>query len=299
MVLVASARKLLSPVGIFALLIVIVSQIPNTGSRAFQVPALLSIVVLRYALRGKRPSTRTLLVGALVLFLLGIELPRFYRDSLDLGASLTSIGTSAVSNPQSLLSDFATGADTAMIDDLSAELNVVPDVLPWQWGQTYLNAAVQWVPRQLWDAKPHVADNDLVHTIDPIDYPPDTTAGFSFSVIGEPYLNFGIAGVIAVLVLFGGFWRVFYEWFRRDPSNRSVATIYALSWPWLLVYMRGSIGADYYRQLLAVVPALFIILLVQNRKRADKSLEPANPSVRPLPQPRSYGPASSAAGKAR
>jgi hypothetical protein len=150
----------------------------------------------------------------------------------------------------------------AMIDDLSAELQIVPDVLPWQWGMTYLNAAVQWVPRQLWDGKPRVADNDLVHTIDPVDYPPDTTAGFSFSVVGEPYLNFGIGGVIVLLLILGVAWRTLYEWFQRDPTNISVATIFALNWPFLLVYVRGSIGADYYRQLFVFLPALLIIFLV-------------------------------------
>jgi oligosaccharide repeat unit polymerase len=276
MLLLARSRKALTIGGLTGIGLVLLSQITTSGSRAFEVPAVLAVALLLYSLRNTRPSVRTLVIGATLLFLAGIELPRFYRDSGDLGSSLSSIAGSAVSTPQALLADFTTGADTAMIDDLSAELNVVPAVLPWQLGRNYLDAAVQWVPRQIWDNKPRVADNELVHTIDPIDYPPNTTAGFSFSIIGEPYLNFGIAGVAAELIIFGMAWRLLYEWFRRDPSNASVAVIYALCWPYLLVYMRGSIGADYYRQLLSVVPALLIVLLV-NRGAASLTREGKRP----------------------
>src|ERR1700694_4728739 len=124
-----------------------------------------------------------------------------------------------------------------MVDDLAIELRVVPSIVPFAFGSTYLEAVTRPIPRALWASKPLASDTQLMTVI----WPQLAIAqvGFAFSIFGEPYLNLGILGVIPFCLGFGVAWKTLYVSLRRHPSNRFVITVYALSWPFLLVYVRG------------------------------------------------------------
>jgi oligosaccharide repeat unit polymerase len=139
-----------------------------------------------------------------------------------------------------------------MVPDLAAELQIVPGAAPYRYGATYMGALARPVPRTLWPGKPTAADTQLMDRLWPALAAQHVL--FTFSFFGEPFWNFGFAGVVAISALFGIAWRTLYEWYQRAPRNRTVIAIYALSWPFLFVYMRGGIGVDYQRQLIAVLP---------------------------------------------
>jgi hypothetical protein len=71
----------------------------------------------------------------------------------------------------------------------------VPARIPHAHGRTYLNALARPVPRALWPDKPKAADTLLTARIWP--RLAAIGGGFAFSLFGEPYLNFGLAGVAA------------------------------------------------------------------------------------------------------
>src|SRR5207237_6298975 len=108
-------------------------------------------------------------------------------------------------HPGQAAQDFFGGADTAMVDGLAVELQFVPNSIDYQMGRTYLEAVSRPIPRAVWADKPRAAETQLMATM----WPQLSTAGvqFYFSVFGEPYLNFGLVGVIAIYLLFGIFWR--------------------------------------------------------------------------------------------
>jgi oligosaccharide repeat unit polymerase len=162
------------------------------------------------------------------------------------------------------MQDFFAGADTAMVDGLAVELQFVPNSINYQMGRTYLEAVSRPVPRALWAEKPRAAETQLMAAI----WPQFASAGvgFSFSLFGEPYLNFGLLGAVAVAFAFGVFWRAAYAWFRRAPMNPFVISLYALSWPFLFVYMRGGLGVDYQRQVIYVLPVLLAYLFVRRSR---------------------------------
>ena len=283
--LMARAPKLRSGTGVVGFLLLSLSQVLALalGDRSWLIPAAASAILVIYLRKAKRPGIGTIAVGLLIVFIFGITLPRQYRNGLD---ATTVSGTieDTVRDPGRQVAEFLGGADTGMADDFAIELQFVPTVLNYQFGNTYLEALVRPVPRGLWADKPIEADSQLMTTI----WPTLRAAGggFAFSFFGEPFLNFGAAGVLVLAFIFGMLSRTLYAWFSRAPGNRAVIAIYALSWPFVFVYMRGGFGVDYQRQLIYVLPVLGALLFagIRSRRLKDSDYQAgAAPGEMPLP----------------
>jgi oligosaccharide repeat unit polymerase len=163
-----------------------------------------------------------------------------------------------------------------MVDDFAIELQFVPVSLNYQFGNTYLEALARPVPRALWSGKPIEADSQLMKAIWPRFQAAGT--GFAFSFFGEPFLNFSWVGVFIVALIFGVLCRTLYAWFRRDARNSAVIAVYALSWPFVFVYMRGGFGVDYQRQLIYVLPVIGALVLAGIKRRRPSDSRFHNPA---------------------
>jgi hypothetical protein len=214
-------------------------------------------------------------VALTFVFLLGVTLPRQYRSTDARAKPLSQLLVEDVLHPGPAVQDFFAGPDTAMVDGLAVELQFVPNSVGYQLGRTYLEAVSRPVPRAIWAEKPRAAETQLMAAI----WPQFASAGvgFSFSLFGEPYLNFGLFGVIAVLLAFGVSWRAAYAWYTRAPMNPFVISLYALSWPFLFVYMRGGLGIDFQRQVIYLLPVLLAYLFVRRSRIAPPNTVPRPP----------------------
>ena len=277
--LIARAPKLRSSMGLIGFLLLCVSQVTAValGDRSWLVPAAASVILVIYLRKGQRPSLQTVAIGLLLVFAFGITLPRQYRNGLD-GITFTDAIASSISDPGRQVGEFLGGADTGMVDDLAIELQFVPASLNYQFGNTYLEALVRPVPRALWSGKPIEADSQLMRAI----WPRFQAAGigFAFSFFGEPFLNFGWFGVFILALIFGMLSRTLYAWFRREAWNPAVIAVYALSWPFVFVYMRGGFGGDYQRQLIYVLPVIGALVFagIKRRRPTDSRFHNMAPS---------------------
>ena len=231
----------------------------GTGDRSWMIPVFSSTLLVWYLRRDRRPRALILILIVVCTFCFGITVPREYRN-LSGRSSLGGDIRSAALHPGRAVSTFITGADTAMVDDFAAEIETVPSRLPYQHGSTFAEALLRPIPRALWHQKPIAADTQLMETMWPS--LSKSHVGFAFSFFGEPYLNFGAAGVLFIAFFFGVAWRALYRWFLRDSRNPTVVALYALNWPFLFVYMRGGLGVDYQRQVIAVLPLIVASALV-------------------------------------
>jgi oligosaccharide repeat unit polymerase len=263
-----SSARALAGFGLIAL-----SQVINLGSgdRSWMLPALAAPFVVRYLKAGTRPAPVTIVTALLAVFALGVVLPGQYREGTS-GSPARSV-TTVLTNPRADLEAFFGGGDTAMAPNLAIELQFVPSHIGYRYGTTYAEALSRPVPRALWPKKPKAADTMLMQTIWPS--LAASRVGFSFSLFGEPFLNGGFAGVIVVAVAFGVFWRALYVWFCRSASHPLAILIFALSWPFLIVYMRGGLGVDYQRHVIAVLPAVVGFALARRRTEAINVRQPA------------------------
>jgi oligosaccharide repeat unit polymerase len=249
-----TTRRWWSPRGVAGLSLVALSQASSfgTGSRSYFLPAASSTVLVWYLARDRRPRPIALVMLLLAVMTVGITLPREARVVRSQRVGRTVSAFDVVGGAR----EFTAGQDTAMVDSLSLELDAVPRALPYQYGRSYVGALARPVPRAVWAGKPGSGDEYLNNRLFP-SYA-SRHIGFAFGFFGEPYLNFGIVGVLAVSVLAGLALRRSYEYLLSRPRDELAALVYALSWPFVFVYMRGSLGVDYQRQLILLLPLVWL-----------------------------------------
>ena len=77
--------------------------------------------------------------------------------------------------------------------------------------------------------------------------------------------------MLAVATLLGIGARSLWEWYRREPLNGVAVALFVCNWPFLFIYMRGGLGVDYHRHVMAVAPLLLAVGVGRvRRRRADR-----------------------------
>ena len=279
--LLATTPRWRSYRGSAAFALVFLSELPSAagGDRAFVLPAIAAIAILWYLRKGTRPRMYQVLLILGVVFIVGVSAPREYRTVAVRQTSFTGVVQRDALHPVSAVQNFLGSNDTAMVDNLAVAaqaLNGGSPPLSYRGGSTYIEDVTRPVPRAVWSGKPIAAETDMMSQLWPDLYA--LNIHFTFSMFAEPYLNFGVLGVALTLFAAGVLWRALYTWFRRAPSNPGVMTLYALSFPYLFVYMRGGFGLDYYRQAFAVIPVLLALAYAGRKRRRTRvaGMEPLN-----------------------
>jgi len=254
--LLATAKSWRSLRGGIALGILLISQSTAIagGNRIWLLPVASAVGVLWYLRRGRRPRLIMVVLVSAPLFLFGITLPRDYRNVELRQGTLVDSAIGILSNPGQSVSDFFSTPDTAMLSTLAVETQYVPAVMPFQLGGTYLAELLRPIPRALWADRPREGEVYLMQVIFPSLFAANVQ--FTFSLFGEPYMNWGLFGVLGFCLAFGAAWRALLEWFRRSQANRLTQGVFAASWPFMFVYVRGGLGVDYQRQVIVLLPIL-------------------------------------------
>ena len=115
--------------------------------------------------------------------------------------------------------------------------------VPYQHGATYENMLVSFIPRFLWPDKPILADyavNELPRAFGMIGEEDErTAAGFGF--MGEAYVNFGIAGLLIIMLLFGTFSRMLNDWLLARPGMTPVDGAVFLPVFWVIANQESTL----------------------------------------------------------
>ena len=237
------------------------------GDRSWLLPAAAAVGLTSYLRRRRRPTPLAVGVLAILVLFVGLTIPREFRSADERG---TNSYLESATDWRAALGEFFGGADAAMAPNLAVELLFVPTEVPHQFGRTYLGALALPIPRELYPDKPAPGEAKVMDAA--FRELSSMGVGLSFSFFGEPYLNFGLSGVVVAALAFGILARLLYAWFARAPCNPTVIALFALNWPFVFVYMRGGFGVDYYRQVLVLSP--LIVLLIFARRREHHTLQP-------------------------
>lgn len=244
-----------------------------SGARSWTIPVIAALVMLWYLRAGRRPRLVSV-VGMLCLaFVLGIAAAGSSRTAAvrEQQSVLGAVWASLI-DPGRSMSDFLTGGDTAMLPDLAIEIQYVPRVLPFQMGATYVEMLARPIPRAVWPEKPREADNQLMAVIWPQLV---GVVGFAFSIFGEPYLNFGLAGVGIVLFLYGVISRVVLEWLYLSNRSPLAWGLLAMWTPFVIIYLRGGFGVDFQRQAMMLLPYIAVLFVAARSHAAKHSRLPS------------------------
>ena len=220
MVCLATALALLSvwlrrPARRLGQLLLLAIAVSVAASFALQTrgPLLASVVAAAVILMSsRRPSKRTTMTFLLVALMLGVGFTyvravREYAQSEPLGSAIEA---SLSTHPLRLFaSDFSEVENFVILEQL------VPDSIRSLSGQSLRDVPAAFIPRQLWADKPLPVDFELSEKI----LGPGTRAGTPFTLAGELFWNFGVAGMLAGMALFGGILGLCWRALKRADSG--------------------------------------------------------------------------------
>lgn len=145
--------------------------------------------------------------------------------------------------------------------DISVTANIVnsvPEKMKFQYGKTFLSLLVAPVPRNLWPEKPNITPGyDISHQI--YGFSEANTSGIPPNIIGELYLNFGLAGIFVGLFILGIFVKKIYLYFNFHRSfNRNKVILYVAAIMNITVLL---FGASFNQAVLALLQAYIPIYI--------------------------------------
>lgn len=254
---------------IFASSSVIVLMLPllASGSRTGFLPV---VFFFLFFIRRWRPgmlSRRAVVILGTVIFFLGFIAPRLWRDRAH---SATDIGGAIAGafSPSAFVDQFLGGLDSAMLDSFLLQVEAQSTgALPLSAGQTYLESLSSFVPRSWWPGKPLSVDQYLDSVLLPEYFA--RKIGIAFGFYSEPYLNFGLVGVVVVSFAFGV---VLGSLVKRSERSTSILMTFwsSLFAGFGLVLMRGSLSFDLQRLMMLALPVMAALALSRLLTPADR-----------------------------
>lgn len=215
------------------------------------VPLVLFVVVLWHS-TGKVPWA--VLAGGFLLFILLNSVKEEYRlrawsgfghENLtitdrvglwvDLGSEqLTELATGdTASNAETIVRDSTARLD--LLHSFALVQEKTPNIVPYYGGETYSFLFYGWIPRFLWPTKPVAQQANKIFAVD---YGIQTVEGTETSMFGighlpEAYANFGIPGLVIIMMLEGGIFALLNYLFN-GPNSDGGRAIYVATMVWLL-----------------------------------------------------------------
>ncbi len=244
----------------------------SSGSRS---SALLYVIfaALVWSISNKKlPLLRMMMIG--IVILAGVETLRFIRLLQFYGdVSLASI--QKVLSQKDLMeiihgsSENISWREEVRGTDLPI-MAKVPDKISYLYGATYASPLVFWIPRALWKHKPMPADiyaGEILHGQEGLNTPVSATM--------EAYWNFGIPGVVLIMLLCGWFHKYLSCLFRANTYPAFIV-FYILSLYLMDFTSMGILRFEQYISGLLVVMLLLGIIGLSKNKKTYKNYQLSN-----------------------
>jgi oligosaccharide repeat unit polymerase len=214
-----------------------------------------------YDLVQKRISRKVLILGGIFMLIVVFPLVSTYRDSLnriDLSFGYLWKLFFTMDNPfVSIISEMGGTMATVVYT-----MNLVPAVRDFDWGLSYIYAALTVVPNLFWDIHPSIAHGRysswLTWQVDPT-FAADSDGGLGFSFIAEFFANFGFILSPFIIFIFG---IIFINFLNKSSNNLGRIAAFGSYLSIFLMFARGE-SVDYTRSLLwySIVPYVIYCII--------------------------------------
>jgi len=238
------------------------------GSKAVLFVFTLTMVIVYHTLRRRVPLARLALLG--LLFPLFIAVYAIFVREYVVWGEIRSIDAGE-SWPIFLwlLATTEFAGNFVQLQALTLVIDRVPDVLDFQTGRTLLALLSLPVPSGLYPDKYLTAPGVFTLAIDADRWLVGGTT-LPPGLIGEMYMNFGVAGVLVGLTMFGAA----LGWVRRLMKERGrdpvIVTQYALIVAMMAHYVRGDLVSPTVLLLIFALPTLVMLRVgLARRRRTD------------------------------
>jgi hypothetical protein len=144
------------------------------------------------------------------------------------------------------------------VDSLALIMQKTPHPNPYLRGRLYaLGIPIILVPRFLWPSKP-VLDNGYIFSQEYLDLPASSVTSTPITEPGDLYMNFGVAGVLSGMFVWGVVCSCLYAWIRRRPGNDSAALLLFFA----ALLQLANVEADFVSLLATAFRALLLAWIV-------------------------------------
>jgi len=236
-----------------------------SGRKEEVILALLLPLMIKYLLTKKLPQLR-ILIAFFVFVLILIPFSYYYRSAMIIGGQSESLIDFAINAAQVLKGggrEVGKSAVVVIVERLSLLEPLSACIRIWEkgiWepmlGSSYAYALLGLIPRFLWPGKPgfHYG-TDFGHAGGFLS-PGDWQTSVSVTFFGESYLNFGVAGVLP-LVMMGLIFGAIYRKSRFSVHRETWTFLYVMTLPTIL-YIGGTF-ALYFGGLIKLLPFYYIV----------------------------------------
>jgi hypothetical protein len=255
-----------------------------TGLRYYVLYVAAAVLLPRHFLR-RRLKLWSVLVAMLLIVGIVYPIGEMYRrqyQSQAVGSQSFSEATAGVMNELTTAGpggyiDFTFGPALGRVDlatPLAALQTVVPNMIDYQWGASFLPALLLWIPRFIWTDKPFYQYDNLLGRAEGLINPNDFRTSIKYSYVGELFLDFGWAGVVLGMVLYGLLFRLLFQFTTRRQHPIGIL-IYSVSLVTLWT-VESALGPQLGRIVRDLITAL-VVLWIFGAFRSV--LDPANRSA--------------------
>lgn len=139
----------------------------------------------------------------------------------------------------------ATNSATSRLDlihQFAYIYSLTPSAIPYQYGKTYSYLLIAFVPRVLWPDKPQAgaANKYYAVTYDITTEEGAEKSSFGMSFLGESYINFGVFGIIGIMLIQGVIVGLLQRVFGDAQSGAGGQAVFLAS----TVYLLNGIGSS-------------------------------------------------------
>jgi hypothetical protein len=249
------------------------------GDRGGAVSLDAAAVMIWTGTRGPLPRRLIVLGSVAVLLLVPVvgALRQLPRNNIGLSAVYEA---ASEASPLSALTEMG-----GSLRPLVETLRLVPRDVPHRYGRSYLSAAARLLPNlglsraeSQWTDPASLPPNSwITYTVAPWSFA--SFGGLGFSAVAEPYLNFGVAGVLAYFLALGVALGRLDLALARGLSRRKLAIAAVVFMP-LLITVRN----DFHGFVRPAVWGACLVLLIEKVHRAH-SAHTTRRAARPVPRP--------------
>ena len=221
----APTRRLaLTLIGATGVCLLAAFALQTRGPLVSTIVAAIVIVVLERQVSGRRLAALALATVVLVFGFGYMRIVREYAQSLSVG---DAISAGVRTDPLTVV-----GGDFSEVENFVALKQLVPDSLPRLDGRSIWQVPGAFLPHQIYGDKPKPVDFQLSEAL----YGQGTKAGTPFTLAGELFWNYGIAGVFIGMALLGALAGAIWGVLRKNATGaRLVGCAMAVGYSYLVL----------------------------------------------------------------
>jgi oligosaccharide repeat unit polymerase len=219
-----SRRLAVTLAGAVAVCLLAAFALQTRGPLVSTIVAAIVIVVLERQVSARRLVALSLATVVLVFGFGYMRIVREYAQSLSVGEAISA---GVQTDPLTVV-----GGDFSEVENFVELKQLVPQDLPRLGGRSIWEVPGAFLPRQIYGDKPKPVDFELSEAV----YGGGTNAGTPFTLAGELFWNYGIAGVFIGMALLGALAGAVWGLLRRHATGAGlVACAMAVGYTYLVL----------------------------------------------------------------